>query len=104
MPVAGGDTSIKVRFDASDGRDVVSWRARCNAVGGPVLITADELHIEIVSGTAIGCDEEWYAEDAWISKFMGSIPSWTLDGTHLTLRSGETVIELQEVPTDDFWT
>lgn len=91
------DGAVTVRFEGSDDGDVVGWRISCNAAGGPVTVSADQLTVEEITSSAMGCGPEREAEDSWIASFFHSSPGWALDGSRLTLWSGDTVIVLDDV-------
>jgi heat shock protein HslJ len=74
----------------------MGWEAGCNGAGTKVRITDEELHPRLIASTLIGCAADLATQDAWLSQFFGSNPSWRLSDGRLTLTSGGTVIELQE--------
>lgn len=101
-PLADG-TTIDVQFADEGSGDLIRWRSGCNTAGGPLVVTADRLDVEDGGSTAMGCDADRMAQEEWVHAFFLSDPSWAADGSRLTLTSGSTVIELDEISYDDFW-
>lgn len=96
-------TTIKVQFEAGSESDVVGWRAGCNTAGAPAVITADRLRLgSDVGSTAAGCDAEREEQEEWVTSFFLRHPYWHVEGSRLSLAAGDIVIELEEVPADDF--
>jgi heat shock protein HslJ len=91
------DTRVRVAFKRSKTRHLMGWSAGCNSVGAKVRVTADELHIAQITSTLIGCPPGRAAQDEWLSEFFNSNPRWRLSDSRLTLTSGGTVIELEEM-------
>lgn len=98
-PIVAG-TTIDVGFTGEGRGDLIFWRSGCNTAGGPVVITADRLDVGEAAGTQIGCEEARAEQEAWVNAFFGSDPFWRADGARLTLTSGSTVIELEEILRD----
>lgn len=95
------DGTVHVGFGADADADTVRWSISCNTAGGRVTVSADRLTVEEAGSSAAGCGPEREAEDEWIASFFASGPSWELEGPRLVLRSGETVISLDEVPGEE---
>jgi heat shock protein HslJ len=96
-PLAAG-TRIEVSF--GQGEDwPIGWMAGCNSLfATDAEITADMLVVREIGGTLIGCRHDLAEQEEWLHAFFESDPEWRLSGDHLTLTSGETVIELEAGP------
>jgi heat shock protein HslJ len=78
--------------------DIAAWSAGCNYFGGEVEVTPDQLLIDEIASTAIGCPRPLLRQDRWLARVLDADPSWTLDGRHLTIAAKQTVIELRRKP------
>lgn len=101
-----GDSRIALTFSRDRARDGdkldnVGWHAGCNYYGGSVRVGPQQLVIDGQISTSAGCNDEYQAQDDWLTAFLESNPSWVLDGDELTLKSDGTIIELREVPAKD---
>lgn len=94
--------TVRLQFEGTATGDVIRWRIDCNTAGGMLTATADRLTVQETGSSAVSCGEPRDADDVWIGSFFGSDPGWALDGSRLTLRSGDTVITLDEVPAERF--
>lgn len=94
--------TVRLQFEGTATGDVIRWRIDCNTAGGMLTATTDRLTVQQIASSAASCGEPRDADDVWIGSFFGSEPAWGLDGSRLTLRSGDTVITLDEVPTERF--
>jgi len=78
--------------------DVLRAFAGCNRLGAAVaageLLADGRLWIDGFGSTARGCKPPLRAQDEWLTKFLGSKPSWQLNGDQLTLTSAGTTITL----------
>ena len=83
-------SSIRLTFE--DGR--LSANAGCNGIGGNLVLDGDKLIFSGASMTEMGCDPALMNQDNWLVAFLGSGPTFTLDGNNLTLTSGTTVVTL----------
>jgi heat shock protein HslJ len=90
--VAG--TRISLRFDESGG---LGAHAGCNTMGSDdVDLDGGRLRVGSMMTTDMGCDPPSHAQDEWLSTFLASEPSWSLEGDTLLLESGDTRIELHD--------
>jgi hypothetical protein len=89
-------------FDELDG--VIRW-GNCNATGSKADITKGLLLVREgdpydIAYTEIGClaplQEQLFAS----TRFFLEDPSWRLQGTRLTLATGDSVVELEETEHD----
>lgn len=81
--VAG--TRVSLWF-ADDGRLIAN--AGCNTLTGPVDLGDGKLKFPgELSMTEMGCDAPLHVQDEWLSRLLGSGPSWRLDGDELVLTS-----------------
>jgi len=87
--VAG--TSIELRFPG-DGRLVAN--AGCNTISGAVATGGGKLGLTDMAITEMGCQPEQHDQDQRLSAFLGSRPSWRLDGETLILSSADTTLVL----------
>ena len=83
-------TRVRLTFD--DGR--LNASAGCNIIGGTFSIDGDRLIFTGASMTEMGCAEPRMSQDQWLIDFLGSSPTFVLDGNDLTLTSGTTVVTL----------
>jgi heat shock protein HslJ len=86
-------SSIRTTF--ADGRIAVT--AGCNSMGGEVRF--DGARMRLTSGlstTELGCPEQLMAQDRWVADLLTAGCDLSLRGDRLTLRSGRTVIALQD--------
>lgn len=83
-------TRVRLTFD--DGR--LSASAGCNIIGGTLTIDGDRLVFSGASMTEMACPEPRMGQDQWLIDFLGSSPTFVLDGSNLTLTSGTTVVTL----------
>jgi heat shock protein HslJ len=88
--------------------DVLRAYAGCNMIGAAAaageLLVDGRLWIDGVDRTQMGCEPPLHAQDEWLAKFLGSKPSWQLNGDQLTLTSAGTTITLldRKVAEPDF--
>ncbi|MEP7360625.1 MAG: META domain-containing protein [Chloroflexota bacterium] len=82
----------RIRLVFNDGR--LTANAGCNTIGGNLTLAGDTLHFSGASMTEMGCDEPRMAQDQWLVSFLGSDPTFGLDGNDLALTSGTTVVTL----------
>lgn len=86
---------IQVSFSKGHAQGI-GWKANCNSFGANVQIRADRLKVTGVVGTRIGCPPVTAREDRWLGHFFEADPKWRWRGTHLTLTSGDKVMQLEE--------
>jgi heat shock protein HslJ len=88
-----GTTGIRFAFTDEDRLNV---DAGCNTVGGPVRVGGGHLEVTELGSTGIGCDQVLHDQDKWLATFLGSKPTWRLDGTDLVLSSPTTELVLAD--------
>jgi heat shock protein HslJ len=88
-----GNTAIRFAFTDEDRLNV---DAGCNTVGGPVRVGGGHLEVTELGSTGIGCDQALHDQDKWLATFLGSKPTWRLDGTDLVLSSPTTELVLTD--------
>ncbi|ONI85931.1 hypothetical protein ALI144C_12565 [Actinosynnema sp. ALI-1.44] len=84
-------TRIKLEFTP---QGEIRARAGCNHMSGPVNTSNSRLSTDGLAVTDMGCDKARHEQDTWLSGLLGSKPEWRYDGTTLTLKSGQTEIQL----------
>ena len=105
-----GATPVSLRLERRENEDVVMW-AGCRFWGAEVRVGAGRLDVVAEDYYELdvieqGCTSA--SDDRWLAEFFLEDPTWSLEGTRLTLASGDTVIELergqgaysQEITTD----
>jgi len=85
-PVA--NTSVRVNFDETQ----FGFYAGCNSHSGEYSVCGDELCVESLSSTEIGCAPELHAQDQWLAGFMTARPGLRLDGARLTLSGADATL------------
>lgn len=91
------ETIVRVGFTHGQ----VSVDAGCNHMTGTAALDGDELTVTNLAGTEIGCEKARADQDAWISAFITSGPTLSLDGSTLTLAAGDVSMALAEQAADD---
>jgi len=90
--VAGTELTVEFGLDGGLGA-----AAGCNQMVGQVTATADTLDLpETLVSTLKACDEARTAQDTWLTGLLTADPGWRLEGSRLTLTSGDTTIELDD--------
>ena len=84
------DTRLRMSF--ADGH--LSANAGCNTIGGNYALDGNVLRFSGASMTEIGCQPALMAQDQWLVAFLGSGPTFVLNGNDLTLTSAATVVTL----------
>lgn len=74
-------------------------RAGCNNLFGKYTVSGDVLNAPQLAGTMMACDEALMKQDAWLSAFLASSPTWTYSDGTLTLTNGTDTIALTEAAT-----
>ncbi len=77
--------------------DSMSVNAGCNAMNGGFQIDGDVLTAGPFASTMMACDQPLMDQDTWLSDFLMSLPTITLEGETLTLAGGDTTITLDEL-------
>lgn len=91
-PLAQGSTLV-ITF-TSDG---VSAKADCNTLFGPATLEDGVVTMtNQVASTMMACDPALMDQDQRIIDFLSATPSWSLDGSLLTLTAGDTTMTLQQ--------
>lgn len=77
--------------------DGISAKADCNTMFGQATLDGGSIQMTTPLGmTMMACEPALMAQDQWISDFLSSGPTWSLDGGVLTLTSGEDSIVLRD--------
>lgn len=84
--------NTRIRLNFQDGQ--LGASAGCNSIGGSYSIQDDKLMFQGGGMTEMGCDPARHAQDDWLSTFLGSQPTITINGHDMVLASGTTTIEL----------
>jgi heat shock protein HslJ len=92
-----GSSRLDLRFEK--GR--LSIRGGCNSMGGAYALEGSRLVVGRMVSTAIGCGTELEEQDGWVQSVMSSRPTVIVEGNQLTIRSGDTTIELLDVEVAD---
>jgi heat shock protein HslJ len=85
--------NTRIRLTFSDGANL-GGNAGCNIFGGTYVIDGNRIVWTGGGMTEMGCDDPRHAQDDWLTAFLGSGPTFVLNGNDLTLTSGDTVITL----------
>jgi heat shock protein HslJ len=91
-PLVAG-TTLLVRFGAPFELHV---NAGCNQIGVRARLDGDRIVPDDYVSTAMGCDQDRLAQDAWVVAFFTSEPEWQLTGGELRLETDSTEIRLTE--------
>ena len=84
-------TQISVGFPE---KGKLTARAGCNSLFGDVEFEGDKLAVSGMGGTDMGCDKARHDQDAWLSAFLTSKPTWALKGDELVLTAKDGEIRL----------
>ncbi len=84
------DTRIRLNFDGTN----LGASAGCNQIGGTYELDGDRIVYTGGAMTEMGCDPPRHAQDDWLVAFLGSGPTYALNGHDLVLTSGTTVVTL----------
>jgi heat shock protein HslJ len=80
--------------------DGISAKADCNSMFATANLDDGVITTTTPMGmTMMACEQPLMDQDQWISDFLVSGPSWALDGSMLTLTSGDDVLVLRSVNT-----
>lgn len=77
--------------------DSVSVNAGCNTMNGGYEITDGAFVAGQFAMTMMACDDALMAQDTWLSEFLASSPSITLDGSTLSFSGDDVTITLDEI-------
>lgn len=89
----GPGATIRFGFSAHE----VDAYAGCNHMSGLLTYSGDVLVVDSLGMTEMACDPPLMARDAWVSELLTSRPTYTVDGSDLTLVSGDTTVRLHEI-------
>lgn len=88
--VAG--SSITLTFAADD----LAFHAGCNQMGGKYRIDGTELRLDgPARATMMGCEPDLQTQDEWLTALLDDGVEFELDGSQLTLTSGDVAIQLE---------
>jgi len=85
-PDAPANAHATIRFDDEGG---VGGTAFCNHYGGTYEADGADLTIQVGSMTEMGCEEPMMSMEPAFVDFLGSVRSFAVDGTRLTLTGAE---------------
>ena len=89
-------SAVELTFD--DG--ALTAQAGCNTLGGSYRVTGDTLRVAgDMQSTLMACPPGYAEQDQWLTEFLTSGPTISLDGTTLTLTSGGVTMVLSAAPT-----
>jgi heat shock protein HslJ len=77
--------------------DAVSVNAGCNTMNGGYEVTDGAFVAGQFAMTMMACDDPLMAQDTWLSEFLASSPSISLDGSTLSFSGGDVTITLDEI-------
>ena len=77
--------------------DSVSVNAGCNTMNGGFEIADGAFVAGQFAMTMMACDDPLMAQDTWLSEFLASSPSISLDGSTLSFSGDEVTITLDEI-------
>lgn len=83
-------TRIRLTFDG--GR--VGAHAGCNTMGGTYQTSGDNIVVNDLAMTEMGCSPALHAQDTWLASFLTSRPTVALSRNDLTLANDSTTISL----------
>lgn len=81
-------TKIRLSFPAG----ILSASAGCNNMSGAYEVTDGVLIVDQMATTEMGCPNNLMNQDQWLSTFLSSKPTVSLDGNNLVLTSDSTEI------------
>lgn len=84
-------TGISLGFQAPHS---VHIRAGCNYLSGDYLLDGGRLTVDTLAMTDMGCDKALMEQDNWMTGLLQQGLTVSLEGNHLTLRSGDVRILL----------
>ena len=85
------DTDVSIRF-GQDGS--VGASAGCNSMGGTWSLDGTTLNVEISQMTEMGCPDDRFAQDDWLTAFLGSGLTATLEADELVLTGAGVTMTL----------
>ncbi|HEV2784081.1 MAG TPA: META domain-containing protein [Actinophytocola sp.] len=88
-----GQSRVSFRF-TDDGRLLAT--AGCNTMAGPVRLDGGRIEVAELESTGAGCEAPLHEQDSWLAAFLGSKPSWRLDGAKLIVNNPTTELVLQD--------
>ena len=77
--------------------DSVSVNAGCNTMNGGFEIADGAFVAGQFAMTMMACDDPLMAQDTWLSEFLASSPSISLDGSTLSFSGDDVTITLDEI-------
>lgn len=77
--------------------DAVSVNAGCNSMNGGYEIADGEFVVGQFAMTMMACDDPLMEQDTWLSEFLASSPSISLDGSTLSFSGDDVTITLEEI-------
>ena len=81
-------------LDFADGQ--LGANAGCNTLSGSYTLDGSTIVIEQMAGTEMACEPALMEQDAWLTEFLTSRPSYTLEAETLIVTAGGTSITLTD--------
>jgi heat shock protein HslJ len=91
--VEGYELAGTLTMSFEDGR--VGVQGGCNNLMGPYELDGDQLTAGPLASTMMACPDPLMAQDEWIAELLSDGIGVEVDGTTLTLSSGEVTITLR---------
>jgi heat shock protein HslJ len=88
-------TRVSLAFD--DG--TISANAGCNTLSGNYQLDSDQLVVDQLGGTEMGCDKRRHDQDAWLTTFLSSQPTVSVAGNTVLLTGTDASLELRDKET-----
>lgn len=84
------ESELEVVFEQGS----VTVRAGCNTLMGPVALAGGVVLIEEMASTKMACSPALMEQDAWLTEFFTSQPTWAMEGETVVLANETTTIRL----------
>ncbi|NKY85344.1 META domain-containing protein [Nocardia veterana] len=91
-PRIPGDGPLRLTF--TEGR--LSATAGCNTLMGSADLSGHTLRTGPLASTRMACVGDRAGADEWATALLQASPTWSLDGTTLTLKTTDRTVRLQE--------
>jgi len=85
-------TQVQLTFE----NGALKAHAGCNHLAGRASVDGGRLTVSELGSTMMACDPPRMEQDAWLSGFLGSGPTWRLDGDDLVLSGAGTELRLTD--------
>lgn len=88
------DSTITIAFEGGS----LSANAGCNTMVGRYTLVGGKLTAPQLASTMMACLGDLGDQDTWLGAFLGSSPTYTLDGDTLTLTNGTDTVVFGPAP------